>query len=311
MTAMSDAENVFPGGGAEAEELVRRQSFETEGPVELDLGTGSGRIEVRLVEEAGVHVEVRHDSQEAHPFAEGVSSLVSWIGTQFGNLDPAEGSLSAEAVRQTRIDFTPGRLVVRSPKDMHLRNIAVSVTVRAPVGSHVSARSSSGDLRVSGAAGRLQLTTASGRIDTDQATGAAKVDGGSGVVRLGAMTEGVRVKTGSGDVEISAVGGAGTVVTGGGDVWLGAVDGDVLVRTGSGNLTIANALAGQLELHSGSGAIRIGIRPGNRAEIDLSSGSGEVRSDLDLSTTPPESAPPLRIRGRTGSGSALVTTALD
>ncbi|OLF10788.1 DUF4097 family beta strand repeat-containing protein [Actinophytocola xanthii] len=298
-------------GGVEAEDLVRRQSFEVEGPVELDLGIGAGRIEVRLVEEPGVHVEVRHDSREAHPFAEGVSSLMSWIGTQFGNLEPTEGSLTAEAVRQTRIDYTPGRLVVRAPKDMHLRNIGVAVSVRAPVGSHVSARSSSGALRVSGSAGRLQLGTGTGRVETDQATGTAKVDSGSGVVRLGAMTEGVRVKTGGGDVEIAAVGGAGTVVTGGGDVWLGTVDGDVLVRTGSGNLTIANALAGQLELHSGSGAIRIGIRPGNRAEIDLSSGSGEARSDLDLSTTPPETAPPLRIRGRTGSGSALVTTALD
>lgn len=297
---------------AGAEELVRRQSFEVEGPVELDLGTGPGRIDVRLVDAPGVHVEVRHEPSGGTPFAQGVSSLMSWLGTQFGNLgETAEGSIPAEAVRQTRIDFTAARLVVRAPKDMHLRNIAVAVSVQAPVGSQVAAKSGSGDLSVTGPAGRLELNTGSGRISTDQAAAPAKVDTGSGVVRLGPMAAGVRVKTGSGDVEVASVGGASTVITGSGDVWLGTVSDDALVRTGSGNLTIANASAGQLELHTGSGTIRIGVREGNPAEIDLSSGSGDVRSDLTLSTTPPQTAPPLRIRGRTGSGSALVTTAVD
>lgn len=292
-------------------ELVRRQSFDHDGPVELDLGGGPGRIDVRLVDEPGVHVEVRHDPHGSNPFAEGMSNLVSWLGTQFGGVEQEPPSIPAEAVRQTRVDFAAGRLVVRTPKDMHLRNVAISVSVQAPVGSHVSARSGSGDLDVSGGAGRIDLRTGSGRISTDQAAAAAKVETGSGVVRLGPMAAGVRAKTGSGDVEISAVGGTSTVITGGGDVWLGAVTSDVLVRTGSGNLTIATASAGQLELHTGSGAIRIGVRPGSRAEIDLSSGSGEARSDLDLSTTPPQSAPALRIRGRTGSGSALVTNSID
>ncbi|GAB3450241.1 DUF4097 family beta strand repeat-containing protein [Actinophytocola sediminis] len=294
-----------------SEELVRQQSFEVDGPVELDLATGPGRIEVRLVDSPGVHVEVRHEPHGGTPFAQGVSNLMNWIGYQFGNLDPAEGSLPAEAVRQTRVDLSGGRLVVRAPKDMHLRNVAVAVSVQAPLGSQVAAKTGSGDLTVTGAAGRLELNTGSGRISSDQAAAPAKVDTGSGVVRLGAMAAGVRVKTGSGDVEVSAVGGASTVITGSGDVWLGTVDDDALVRTGSGHVTIANAAAGQLELHTGSGAIRIGVREGNRAEIDLSSGSGEVRSDLRLSTTPPESAPPLKIRGRSGSGAALVTTAID
>ncbi|OLF05514.1 hypothetical protein BLA60_36160 [Actinophytocola xinjiangensis] len=294
-----------------AEELVRRQSYESTGPVELDLATGPGRIDVRLVDEPGVHVEVRHEPHGETPFAQGVSNLMNWIGSQFGNLDPVETSIPAEAVRQTRIDFTAGRLVVRAPKDMHLRNVAISVSVQAPLGSQVAAKSGSGDLSVTGAAGRLELNTGSGRITTDQSAAPAKIDTGSGAVRLGLMAAGVRVKTGSGDVEISAVGGGSTVITGSGDVWLGSVSDDAMVRTGSGQVTIANASAGQLELHTGSGAIRIGVREGNRAEIDLSSGSGDVRSDLRLTTTPPETSPPLRIRGRTGSGSALVTTAID
>jgi Putative adhesin len=297
----------------EVEDVVRQQSFEHEGPAEIDVSTGPGRIDVRLVDEPGVHVEVRHSPEGASPIALGVTNLMNWINTQFGQdtVDEPPASPAAEAVRQTRVDFTAGRLVVRTPKDMHLRNVAVAVSVTAPIGSHVTARSGSGDLTIGGAAGRLELTTGSGRITTDQAAGSAKVDTGSGVVRLGPMAAGVRAKTGSGDVEVTSLGGVSTVVTGSGDVWLGAVSNDVLARTGSGNVTIAGATSGQLELHTGSGEIRVGVRPGNPAEVDLSSGSGEARSDLDLSSTPPQSAPSLRIRGRTGSGSALVTTATD
>jgi len=299
----------------DVEDVVRRQSFEHEGAAELDVATGPGRIDVRLVDEPGVHVEVRLDPDGASPFAMGMSSLMSWINTQFGQNfgqdEEAPVSPTAEAVRQTRVDFSSGRLVVRTPKDMQLRNVAVSVSVQAPLGSHVMVKSGSGDLAVSGAAGRLEMTTGSGRVTADQAAGNAKVDTGSGVVRLGPMAAGVRAKTGSGDVEVTSVGGVSTVVTGSGDVWLGAVSSDVLARTGSGNVTIANAAAGQLELHTGSGEIRVGVRAGSPAEIDLSSGSGEARSDLDLASSPPESAPSLRIRGRTGSGSALVTTAVE
>lgn len=291
------------------DELVRRQSFETDGPVDVDLGTGSGRIEVRLREGSGVDVEVRHDTSTSSGFAQGVSGLITWLGGQLG--EGLAASAPAEAVRQTRIDLSGARLVVRTPRDLQLRSVPVAVTVRAPAGSHVTARSGSGDVVVSGTAGRIDLTTGSGRIAVDQANAAARVETGSGPVRLGPMAAGVRTKSGSGDVEIMSVGGASTVVTGSGDVWLGAVTDDLLVRTGTGAVTIANATAGQVELHTGSGGIRVGIPPGNRAEIDLSSGSGEARSELDLSTRPPDAGPGLRIRGRTGSGTALVTAATE
>ena len=301
------------------ENVVRRQSFDAEGPVELDLGTGGGGVTVRLVDEPGVHVEIRHDPEAASPWAQGVTSLMSWVSTQFGGqlggqfgeTVPPGSSVEAEAVRQTRVDFTAGRLVVRTPKDIQLRNVPILVSVQAPFGSHVEARTGTGDVTVNGGAGRLNLHTGSGRISADQAEGTVHVDTGSGTVRLGPMAAGLRAKTGSGDVEITAIGAASTVVTGSGDVWLGAVTGDVLARTGSGRVTIANAAAGELELHTGSGAIHVGVRQGSPAEVDLSSGSGEARSDLDLTTNPPEAKPPLRIRGRTGSGNALVTAAAE
>lgn len=301
------------------EGLVRRVSFEAAEPVELDLGTGGGAVTVRLVDEPGVHVEIRHEPGAGTAWTQGVTNLMSWVSTQFGGQIggqfaesvPAGSTAEDEAVRQTRVDFTAGRLVVRTPKDLQLRNVPIAVSIQAPAGSHVEARTGAGDVTVSGPAGRLNLHTGSGRITADQAEGTVHIDTGSGTVRLGPMAGGLRAKTGSGDVEVTAIGSASTVVTGSGDVWLGAVAGDVLARTGSGRVTIANAAAGQLELHTGSGAIHVGVRKGSPAEIDLSSGSGEARSDLDLTVNPPEAKPALKIRGRTGSGAALVTAAVD
>jgi hypothetical protein len=287
--------------------ITRQQSFDTDGPIELDLGVGSGRIEVRLADKPGVHVEVRHDPASASPWTAGMSSLLTWFSGQFGD---DGGELSpAESVRQTRIDLTGGRLVVRTPKALPLRTVPIAVTVTAPAGSHLTTRSGSANVLVTGPAGRLDLQTGSGNVATDRAGGVARVQTSSGTVRLGPMLAGLRARTGTGDVEVSSIGGATTLFTGSGDVWLGAVSGDVMARTGSGDVTVADAASGQIELQTGSGTIRIGIRPGAPAEVDLSSVTGEARSELDLSNTRPATEPSLRIRGRTASGSAVVSQA--
>jgi hypothetical protein len=289
-------------------DVVRQQSFETTEAVELDLGVGAGRIEVRLVDEPGVHVEVRHDtSGGASPWMQGMSSLLNWVSGQFteqvGDMSPAE------AVRQTRIELVGNRLVVRTPKVLPLRAVPIAVSVRAPAESSVVAASGSAEIVVTGPAARLDLHTGSGQISADRASGTADVRTGSGGVRLGPMLAGLKARTGTGDVEVTSIGGPTSLFTGSGDVWVGAVSGDVMARTGSGDLTVADAASGQIELQTGSGAIRVGVRAGSAAEVDLSSGTGQARSDLPLSDNRPESAPTLRIHGRTASGSAVVSPA--
>jgi hypothetical protein len=81
-----------------------------------------------------------------------------------------------------------------------------------------------------------------------------------------------------------------------------------MVRTGSGDLTVADAASGEIQLATGSGNIRVGIRQGTLARIDLVSTSGNARSDFDVSPEPLGEAS-LTVTGRTGSGTALVTAA--
>jgi hypothetical protein len=293
------------------DELVRIDEFETDVPLELDIGVTIGRVEVVLEGESGARVELRHDQGEQQPWVAGVNSLLSWVGERFGDqlgVDPS-GANPAEAVRQSRIEKLGNRLVVQAPKAWQLRNVALSVTVRAPAGSHVEVRAGAADVTVTGSAGRVDLLTGSGEVKLDRADGSATIRTGSGGIKLGPTLGGLQLRSGSGHVEASSIAGSATLATGTGDVWLGAVSGEVMARTGSGDLSVADAASGTLDLITGSGEVRIGIRGGTAAEVDLTSSGGKVSSELDVAESAPEGGVKLKVRARTGSGNAVVTRA--
>ncbi|SEP16801.1 DUF4097 family beta strand repeat-containing protein [Amycolatopsis saalfeldensis] len=289
---------------------ARTQEFDADGPLELDVGVTIGRVELVLDRESGASVELRHDAGEQPPWVSGVSNLLSWVGERFGDqlgVDPS-GS-AADAVQQSRIEKTGNRLVVRAPKAWQLRNVPLSVKVHAPSGSHVEVRAGAADVTVTGSAGRADILTGSGEVVLERADGSAIVRTGTGGVKLGPTLAGLQLRTGSGSVEASSVAGSATLATGTGDVWLGAVAGEVMARTGSGDLSVAEAASGSLELITGSGEVRVGIRGGVAAEVELASAAGRVSSELEVSDVPPEAGVALRVRARTGTGNAVVTRA--
>nr|WP_034288745.1 DUF4097 family beta strand repeat-containing protein [Amycolatopsis benzoatilytica] len=290
---------------------MRLQDFAADGPVELDLGVTIGRVSVELDRESGVSVRLQHDTGEQPSWVNGVSSLLSWVGEKFG--DQFGGGLpefsAADAVRQAQIEQTGNRIVVRAAKAWQLRNVPISVTVHAPAGSHVEVRAGSADVTVSGPAGRADILTGSGEVTLERADGAATVRTGTGAIKLGPTLASLQLRSGSGSVRASSIGGPATLATGTGDVWLGVVAGDVMARTGSGNLSVAEAASGSLELITGSGEVRVGIRSKVRAELELASAAGRVSSELEVSDTPPEGDVALRVRARTGTGDAVVTRA--
>ncbi|HEX3649566.1 MAG TPA: DUF4097 family beta strand repeat-containing protein [Pseudonocardiaceae bacterium] len=287
------------------DQIVRRENFDASESLEIEVELGAGLVTIALVEEPGASVEVRYEPGASTPWLQGLTSMLDWFGAgQFGGSARAAETV----VRETRIDLIGRRLVVRSPKQHHL--IPLAVAVRAPAGSSLEVSVGSADMTVTGPAGRVKLNAGSGGVTLDRADGPAEIHSGSGALRLGPMLAGLRARSGSGEIEVSSVGGTSTLVTGSGDVWLGAVQSDVRVRTGSGDITVADAACGQVELVTGSGEIRIGVRSGAKARLDLRSGSGQARSELDLSHTPPTEGAKLDLRGRTGSGNVVVTSAV-
>ncbi len=294
---------------------VRRESWPAHGAAELELSVDVGRIDVRLAGDATeVTVEVRADPHAPGNWAvQGVGSLMSWLSNATGGAAGGDlEQLAGRAVQAATITWSEParRLVVRSSEEMPLRLVPLVVTVTAPERSRVAARTGAGDVTVTGCAGWAAVRTGSGVATLGQVDGDADVTTGSGRIVLGAVSGRSRVRTGSGSISLAGAGGATDIKAGSGDVEIGAVSGDLGVRTGSGDLRISDARAGSYELTTGSGELRVAVHPGVTARLDLSSGSGTARSELDVATSAPSGAAAVQVRGRTGSGDVLVTRAM-
>ncbi|AOS62680.1 DUF4097 family beta strand repeat-containing protein [Actinoalloteichus hymeniacidonis] len=296
------------GSGEQASSTpIRTQYFATDGPAEIDAFIAAGHIEVTLSDEPGVAVEVRHDPSEQSPLISGLHDFLGWVSEQIN--EERIRDLPGTAIRATRLEAIGRRVLVRTPKDMALRQVAFLARIRAPHGSTVVARTESGDITVTGTADRVEVHTGAGRVRVERADGHASVHGGTGDVKLGELHDGLTVRVGTGDLEIASVTGPATVNTGTGDVWLGVAQNNLSVRTGSGAVSIAEAVEGRLEVISGSGDIRVGIRAGVDAELDVATPGGTARSELAVSNTPPAEKPAVALRARTGAGNALITRA--
>jgi hypothetical protein len=312
---MTDSPSDLPGG------LVRHESRPVDGPAELDLAVDVGRVQVHLDDAPGsreVRLEVRHDPAAARGWAQRIGEVASWLGTVGASPEEATPDPTAagvDAVRAAEVTWGEAgteqpALTVRSSTELSLRVVPLAVTVWAPAGSRVVARTGAGDVTVRGRAGRATVRTGAGAAELADVDGDADVTTGSGGVTLGAVGGRTRIRTGSGAVTVAAAAGTTDIKAGSGDVTLGAVSADVGVRTGTGAVHVADAQAGRVELTTGSGGLRIGVHPGVLAELDLSSGSGRARSELDVRRTTPEREPEVKLRGRTASGDVLVTRAV-
>jgi hypothetical protein len=323
-------ESGFPDDTAAG--LVRQQSWPVDGPAELELTVDVGRIRVHLDDQIGdapedgsaegtagdarsayeVRVEVRHDPSAGGGWSQGLTGIISWLGnaTGMGGGGTAE-DLAAAAVSAAEISWSESgrRLVVRSSQELPLRVVPLAITVSAPARSRLAARTGAGDVRVTGRAGWAGVRTGTGLVSLAAVDGDVDVTTGSGDVEIGPVSGRARLRTGSGSVAVAATGGQTEVKTGSGDISFGEVAADLGVRTGSGDVAIADARSGHLHMTTGSGGLRVGVHPGVRAELDLSSGSGRARSELEVSSVPPETPAAVQLRGRTGSGDVWVTRA--
>lgn len=236
-------------------------------------------------------------------------------------LKRGRGPTDADAKRQLElvtVDIIEraGRIEVRTRYKEGERHINASAdyTVTAPAGALVTVRSVSGDIRVTGIKGELDVETVSGDV------------------KLDAVGELRRAKTVSGDVDISGVQVDGTLEASSvsGDVVaravkarrieLETVSGDVELVDAACDTVTAKALSGEVSFtgalakggrylfKSHSGDVRLVLAGEVGFEIEASTFSGSINSDLPLTIGGRrESAVSNRtIRGVYGDGSALV-----
>lgn len=284
----------------------RTEVFTCDGPVEIDVNIRNGLLDVRATDVPGIRVQLSIVRGDARRWEQGLEDALERVSA--GEYHPSDPE--AHALRECEISFSDARrrLQIRTPRSF--RRIGIGVRVEVPEGSRLAARLHRGSVTTSGVLTALRAGTGSGTVQVERVNGDVEAATGMGDLRLGHVTGRLRARSGSGRIEVDALEGErATVATGNGDVQLGVVASDVQARTGNGRVVVSEAASGRLDLVTGSGDVTVAVRPGVGAQIDIVSGSGEARSELDVSDRPPASAPTVRVRARTGSGKAVVARA--
>lgn len=266
-------------------------TFTADGPIGLSVTQRSGDVVVTAADTTEITVELRPSGRDG-----------------------------AELAQNTQVDFRAGALRIEVPRSTSFlgRSNSVHIAVTVPAGSTVDAEAGSGVVRLDGRFGAvsgkcgsgdisvdtcadLRLTTGSGETYVNECAGAG-IRTGSGGIRLGTATGAVDLESGSGSIEVEQPLHDGRVSAASGDVRVNTVDGRVELKTASGDLTVHRALEGDLRVRSASGDVTVGIVAGTAANLDVSSISGSIRSELDPADAPAGSDRTLLLSVSTVSG---------
>jgi DUF4097 and DUF4098 domain-containing protein YvlB len=189
------------------------------------------------------------------------------------------------------VELTGDRLVIEQRHRLSvagLRQWRESIRVRAQVPHH----------------SRVDLVTAAADATLDgtfDGLGAQSASGDVSVV--GELDGDADVKTVSGDVRLPHVAGDVTMQTVSGNVDAESVGGSVVAKSVSGDVRVRSVREGQVKVQSVSGDVELGIAAGTSVDVDAGSASGDLSSDVPLSSAPGGGeGPTVVIRSSTVSG---------
>ena len=190
------------------------------------------------------------------------------------------------------------------------RTPQVGIRIRCPEGTELDCATASANLKASGRLGDVEAKSASGDVAVEHVT-ALRVQSASGDVRAARIDGEARIQTVSGDVRVGPVSGAISATLVSGDFQADEGQSDVTVKSVSGDLRVDAVREGEIKLQSVSGDVRLGVRPGTRLQIDATSTSGDISSELDVKDRPSElpSGLEARLQVKTVSGDVDIVRA--
>jgi DUF4097 and DUF4098 domain-containing protein YvlB len=182
----------------------------------------------------------------------------------------------------------------------------------------VKVRSGSGNIRVGMARAGFHGKSGSGDIRLSGAEDGASFSTGSGTVYAGDIAGDVKASSGSGDISIESLVGDLDASTGSGDIWVDYSEGEVSAETGSGDIEFSGhrgsadlsassgdidfytaAGKGEVRLRTSSGDIDVVVYNAESIEIDVSTTSGSITSQVPIVV---KEATRKRLRGISGGG---------
>jgi hypothetical protein len=220
----------------------------------------------------------------------------------------AEASRIAAA--QTRIEMNGDLLMIETPQQHGLlirRSAPVNIRLHVPTNSRLQYSAASADIRCDGILSGIDANSASGDVSVDQISGDMQRKAASGDTEFNVVGGDLSVNSASGDVRGGVVGGAMTARSASGDIRIDAVAGSVRAQSASGDIEIERLAAGVARINSASGNVQVAVAEGVSVWLDLSSISGDARSELPMrETAPTGGAAALSLHVRTASGDITV-----
>ena len=249
-------------------------------------------------------------------------------------VNPTDSSrkLDIEAARNTQIDISNGRLVVKTPRPRGIGNLvgmgkygSVQITVELPQGSELEAKTSLGDVRVDGRLAGTHVRSGAGDVVLDE-TGSLKVKSGAGAVsvnravgnaeittagemHLGALDGRAQITNQSGNTWIAEVAGPLRVKSHNGDITVGRMEADVAAKTAFGSVLLGEVSNGSVSLESAFGGLEVAIREGTAAWVDAKTSFGKVHNRLGSADGPELSEKTVEIQARTSFGDIVIRRA--
>jgi DUF4097 and DUF4098 domain-containing protein YvlB len=266
-------------------------TFETPGPVSLEISVPAGDVSVRTWDEPRVEVEVTP-----------------------GRGDEASQQAAAETVVEAAERGGRHEILVRAPKREGRfgflgRGPELDVTIRCPEGADLELATHSADLEARGRMGEVDARSASGDASLGD-TGSLSFTTASGDLTAGAVSGSLTAKSASGDVTVRAVSGTASVATVSGDVRVVENEDVAAVNTVSGDVDLEGAGRGA-RVNTVSGDVNVASRRGLALWIDVQSVSGSVSSELEVGDEHPgdDGADKAELKIRTVSGDVRLSRA--
>jgi DUF4097 and DUF4098 domain-containing protein YvlB len=226
---------------ASAAEGSFERTLRVSGPVNLEVETGAGNIEVRSGDSSQVQVRGRIRANE-------------WFGHDSG--ERVQRLQANPPILQSGNDIRIGHI-----DDSELRrNISISYEIVVPQNTQLRSRTGSGNLVAGSIRGPAEASSGSGNVKISDIGEAVRADAGSGNIDLDRIQGNVHAKTGSGTIRALAI--------------AGGFDGD----SGSGDLTLEQTAPGSVRVNTGSGTLEL---RGVRGSLEASAGSGNIRAEGD------------------------------
>jgi DUF4097 and DUF4098 domain-containing protein YvlB len=227
-----------------AAEGTFQRTLKVSGPVNLDIETGSGNIQVKTGSSAQVEIT-------------GHIRASNWFGGGSGDSEEKVKRIQANPpIQQSGNDIRLGHIDDPSLR----RNISISYEVVVPAETRLNSHTGSGNQTVEGVRGPIEIQTGSGNLN---------------VSNIGNT---VRAESGSGDIEAEKINGSMRAKSGSGTIRAREVAGGLEAESGSGNITLVQTAAGSVRVETGSGSVDL---RGTQGSLQATTGSGDIHAEGD------------------------------